>query len=221
MADNFWQKKAFFGSAFWTVFDSWDIFDFVFRRKANQLVFKFHNNLTLKTVKSEKGATLLEMLVVMGIIAILTLIVVPNYRPGGSQLALQRSANKLSQDIRRAEEMAVSAKECGACGGVPQGYGIYLAAGDATYLLYADNGNEKYGGGDVQIEIISLENGVRIKSISTGSPLSINFKPPDPAVKISNGGGDPDNTTIILELQADTSKIKNVKVNKAGLIYAE
>ncbi|MFH1894664.1 MAG: hypothetical protein ABH813_02080, partial [Patescibacteria group bacterium] len=112
------------------------------------------------------------------------------------------------------------------CGGVPQGYGIYLTAGTTTYLLYADTypslaGNENYDiGQDVIMETISLEKGVRIKSINP-APLSINFKPPDPTVKISDGAGGADETTIILELEADISKTKNVKVNKAGLIYAE
>ncbi|MFH1713365.1 MAG: hypothetical protein ABH896_04240, partial [Candidatus Jacksonbacteria bacterium] len=103
---------------------------------------------------------MLEILVAIVIIALLTLIVVPNYRAGGSQLALRRSADKLSHDIRRAEEMAVSAKECSTCGGVPQGYGIYLTAGTTTYLLYADTypslaGNENYDiGQDVIMETI-------------------------------------------------------------------
>jgi Tfp pilus assembly protein FimT len=164
-----------------------------------------------------------ELLVIIGVIGILTLIIVPNYGAGGSQLALQRSANKLSQDIERAKEMAMSASECGACGGVPKGYGIYLAQGATTYLLYADKvgTNDKYDAGqDVVIETISLERGVQVSSISP-APLSINFKPPDPTIKISNDVSEVNETTIILSLQADVSKTKNIKANKAGLIYAE
>jgi Tfp pilus assembly protein FimT len=162
--------------------------------------------------------------VVIGIIAVLTLIIVPNYGAGGSQLALSRSASKLSQDIRRAEEMAMSAKECSTCGGVPKGYGIYLTQGATTYLLYADmvGNDDKYDAGqDVIIEPnISFEKNVQINLINP-APLSINFKTPDPTIKISNGVSEVNETTITLGLQTDASKTKNIKVNKAGLIYVE
>jgi Tfp pilus assembly protein FimT len=164
-----------------------------------------------------------ELLVVIGIIGTLTLIIVPNYGASGSQLALQRSANKLSQDIERAKEMAMSASECSTCGGVPKGYGIYLTQGATTYLLYADKvgTDDKYDAGqDIVIETISFEKGVQISSISP-APLSINFKPPDPAIKISNGLSEVNETTITLSLQADASKTKIIKANKAGLIYVE
>jgi len=48
--------------------------------------------------------------------------------------------------------------------------------------------------------------------------LSINFKPPDPAVKIKTGMGESDETIITLRLITDTSKTKTIKVNKAGRI---
>jgi Tfp pilus assembly protein FimT len=223
MPDSFLQKKIFFGSSLWPVFNPRDVFGFIFRSKLGKLVSKFYRNLNFKP---QKGATLVELLVMVSIVAILTVLMVPNYRSGDSHLALQRSASKLAQDIRRAEEMAVSAKECAACGGVPRGYGIYLTAGATSYYLYADTfpaaaANEKYDSGqDVIVETISLEKGVYVQSVSP-APLSINFRPPDPAVKISNGGAGVNETTIVLSLQNNILKIKNVKANKTGLIYVE
>ena len=77
--------------------------------------------------KKDKGFTLIELMIVTLIVALITAIVLINYRVGNRQLALNRSANKLAQDIRRAQEMAMSATACEPCGGiVPPGFGIFL-----------------------------------------------------------------------------------------------
>lgn len=178
-------------------------------------------------MKHETGAksfTLIELLVVISIISLLTVIVLPNYRTAEKQFALQRSAHKLAQDIRRAQEMAMSAKESQnrtPPGIPPGGYGVYLVKDGEGYKIYSDGGNEKYGGSnDVDEEIINLEKGVYIKdTVPASNNFSINFKPPDPAVKIIDAAGaEKDTLEIILSLKTDPSKTKTVKVNKAGLI---
>lgn len=167
----------------------------------------------------KNGFTLVELLIVIFIITLLSSTSFVYYRRAEKEFALLRSANKLAQDIRRVQEMAMSAKEC--CGGiVPPGYGIYLKKGDENYLLYADtnpaSGNEKYDGGDIQIEKIYFEKGVYIKDLNPSS-VSINFSPPDPKVKIDNV----ETLTIIIALKNDPTKTKKVIVNKFGLISVE
>jgi prepilin-type N-terminal cleavage/methylation domain-containing protein len=170
-----------------------------------------------------KGFTLIELLVVISIITLLTSISFFYYQGGGKNLTLFRAAFKLAQDIRRAQEMAISTRKC--CGGInPAGYGIYLKQGDEYYLLYADTnpptiGNEKYDSGDAEIETIYFEKGIYIKSINP-SPLSINFKPPDPKIRIGDGF-EQNEVSIIVALKEDPTKVKTVKVNKFGLIYVE
>jgi Tfp pilus assembly protein FimT len=171
------------------------------------------------------GFTLVELLVSIFIIILISGIIFANYRVGGQQFALQRSANKLAQDIRRAQAMAMGAAACPAgtaCAGqVPPGYGIYLSQGNTNYLLYADTnpagGNQNYDGGDASIETINLEKGVKILSASPSS-FSINFKPPDPIIIIRGSAGDVSTATITLALLTDTSKTKTITVNSAGLI---
>lgn len=175
----------------------------------------------------KNGFTLIELLVVCSIIILFSALILPNFKAGEQQFSLERSSHKLAQDIRRAEEMAMSLKEFQ--GGIPSGgYGIYFSqsvrAGEINYdiYLYADtNGNEKYNGGE-EIEPLSLEREVKIKEVRadgvSSDKTSINFKPPDPTIAISPGG----NLTIItLSLKADSTRTKNVIVNKAGLIYVE
>lgn len=181
----------------------------------------------VKTMKKDKGFTLVEILVTMSIMVILSAAVFSNYRAGGDQLALQRSANKLAQDIRRAQDMAMSAKICEVCSPqqIPPGYGVYLKQNDNYYIIYADNnpaqGNEKYNVEDKIVETIYLEAKVYIKNVQPVS-LSINFKPPDPKVKISGADvSDANLAAITLSLESDSTQIKTVKVNKSGLIYVE
>jgi hypothetical protein len=115
--------------------------------------------------------------------------------------------------------MAISSKELSG-GGIPAGgYGVYFgSAGDTSYLIYADSGDEEYDSVEV-VETINLEQGTNISSLSQNN-LSINFKPPDPTIKLS-GSPPPDEVTIILTLITDTSKTKTIKVNKAGRIEIE
>lgn len=167
-----------------------------------------------------KGFSLIELLVTISIIVLLSGMVFVGYRSGERQLMLNRAASKLAQDIRRVEGMALSTEKC--CGGIIPGggYGIYLGnAGDTSYLLYADISvpNEQYDAGDQTIETINFEKGVEVQLLIPSPPLSINFKPPDPTV-IFAGDSTKTEARITLRLEAEPSKTKTVKVNKAGLI---
>ena len=177
-----------------------------------------------KFLNKNRGFTIIEFLIVISIIGIFSIITIPNYRSAQQQLALQRSASKLTQDIRRTQEMAMSTEEL-STGDLPPGYGIYLKQGDSDYLLYADinpaAGNEKYDfGNDKIVETIDMEKGIEIKSISPAS-MSINFKPPDPKVNISGTEADGLAEAEITLGVKNTSFEKKIKVNKAGLIYVE
>ncbi|MBZ9578330.1 prepilin-type N-terminal cleavage/methylation domain-containing protein [Patescibacteria group bacterium] len=185
----------------------------------------------MKQFSNKKGFTLVEIVVVFFIIILLSAIILTNYQAGGQQFALQRSANKLSQDIRRAQEMAMSVKEVGPSGAkiVPEGgYGIYFKTSPQKIIIFNDcNNNQQYTPGNVcgtppdkfpeKIEDINLESGVRIENLSPSTPLHITFKPPDPTISISDG----DQAIITLTLEADPSKTKTIKVNKVGLVEIE
>lgn len=90
-----------------------------------------------------KGFTLTEIMVVTAIIVLLSLIIFPNYASRRKYHTLQRSASKLAQDIRRAQEMAMSARDFGKPGDPKTaskgGYGVYLNITDSEkYILFAD-----------------------------------------------------------------------------------
>lgn len=194
----------------------------------------------LSTVFKGKGFTFVELAIVLAVILLLSAIILPNYWAAASQFALERSSHELSQDIRRAAEMAMSAKELPGIG-IPQGgYGIYfekyvVAESVAhTILLYADrDGNGEYSINDDTVETIYLEKGVKIervtfqadsKTIAESLPvdaLSINFNPPAPIVNITDGNQSVYKAFIYLTLENDPTRIKIVEANKAGLIEVE
>ena len=186
--------------------------------------FGFIPSITRRSGKFLTGFTLIEAMVVLLIISVLSLVVLASYRAGEKQFALERSAHKLAQDIRRVQAMAMGAVECppgtGCHGEIPPGYGIYLKQGDDFYILYADEGDEEYGAGDVIIGgEIYFEKGKGIYILSADpESFSINFRSPEPSIKIRGNELDPAEATIIIALEADASKTKTIRVNKAGLI---
>ena len=133
----------------------------------------------------KRGFTLIELLVVIFIIGILSAITFPHYQSARRQLALQRAASKLAQDIRSVQEMAMSVEELE--DGVPLGgYGVYLKKlpdphPQMSYFLFADkNNNHKYdpgGGAGEHIDEIFFGNEIEIKSLDSNH-LNIIFTPP-------------------------------------------
>lgn len=184
-----------------------------------------------KSASINKAFTLLEITVVIAITSILATIFVASYRGSEKQFALQRSAHKLSQDLRVTQEMAMAGERF--YGAFPKGgHGIYFTEDSNSYILFADCNNDKVyslalltcpdctGASCIEnvfpekIKDFFLEEGIKISAITPVSPLSIVFFPPDPTITISGGN----EGIITLSPEVDPTKIKTVRVNSVGLI---
>ena len=167
-----------------------------------------------------KAFTLIELLAVTSIILLLTALTLPNYKSGKGQLALQRSAFKLVQDLRRAQEMALSSIEIN--GETPYGFGIYFDPQNTSrYILFANADNDyKYDSDDINMEVIAMESGVEILTLDPAAAFSVLFTPPDPEVWIK---GELNKTAkITLSLKGVISNVKKtIFINSAGLIAAD
>lgn len=170
---------------------------------------------------------MVEILVTLSIISIMAVIVLPQYRTGQKLYTLQRLSHKVAQDVRRTQEMTMSAREEP---GHPIKYGIEFGAGEGYYVIFIDDtGNGKLDGGDTFLETITLEQGSIINKVfgteegkaeKEISRITIIFLPPDPIINIrtSDASVAPDNGRVELILG---DKTRNIFFNKAGLIYAE
>jgi type II secretory pathway pseudopilin PulG len=176
-----------------------------------------------------KGITLVEVIVVVFIVALFSTILISDFPKIRRQFALSRATYKLTQDFRKALDMGLS----GEFKTNATGYGVFidLTEGENTkYIIYADidDGN----GGDQQytltqdevLEIIDLkveEKGVIIKLINNtlSQQVSVNFRPPNPDIYISNLQPNTDSVEINLGLEVDLAGTPRIiSVNRAGLI---
>lgn len=167
---------------------------------------------------NDRAFTLIELLVVTSIILLLTALILPNYRLGDSHLAVQRSAHKISQDLRRAQEFAISVKVFG--GMVPGGYGIYFDLDQLDrYVMFADlDSDQEYSGVNEKVEETILEGNVTLFSLSpiaSGNSLNVFFAPPHPTTQFL-----PDAATAIINVRVGDIQ-GTVRVNKAGLIAVD
>ena len=180
--------------------------------------------------KSGGGFTLLEITVVVSIIIMLGTFFVVNYRGGEKQFALQRSAHKLAQDLRRAQGMAMSSQQFN--GTFPKGgYGIHFKKGLSTYILFADcNADTEADESGFALTCVlatpispfpetveeeKLEDGIIISNVSPssgGNTLDITFFPPDPTITIN-----PQSTSAVITLTSGAYS-RTVSINSVGLI---
>ena len=129
-----------------------------------------------KLFKNNKAFTLIELIVVIAIIGIFSSIFLLNYHIIKKRIAVERTASRLVQDIRSAEEFAISAKEEICPDNKPaKSFGIFFGAGgednSGRYILYANCGDEdkKYyeekkeegEEGDKVIDIVELPEDIK------------------------------------------------------------
>lgn len=167
---------------------------------------------------SKRGFTLIELMTVVTIISILSILIVPNYRQGSRQVALDMQANQFAQDLRRVQEWAMAAHKVG--GVAKAGYGIYLPQGSGSYIIYLDNnGNGKYDSVvDIAQETIALDSKIEVFSCNP-NPATIEYMVPNPATEIN---GDDGQMTQQVDFRIKGgSTIRSVISNKAGLIYVQ
>lgn len=98
---------------------------------------------------NQKGFTLVELVVVTGIIGVIMLLVVANGRKFNDDLTVKTAGSEVSLAMRQAQNFGISVKESRSGSGTfTSAYGITFDLSNPTYMfLYADtNGNRVYDG---------------------------------------------------------------------------
>ncbi len=181
---------------------------------------------------------MVEILVVIFIITLFSSILVAGFPKIVRQFALTRAVYKMSQDLRRAQDMGFSGQRIKGIN--VKGYGVYVNLdnpnlGNKKYVIYADmNDDQQYDvsgaickqqlpNQDCVIEEVNLsqtEPGVVIDRIenTNNNSVDVNFKPPSPTITITSLLPGINRVQIIFALESDLLKTKIVSVNTAGLI---
>ncbi len=147
-------------------------------------------------------------------------IITPNWRVGQINLALQRSAVKVSQDIKKAQELSLRAQQYSCAAGNIAGYGAYFnILNPSSYVIFADcNNNQKYDANvDGVIETLGFENGISMQSVSQNA-FSIVFVPPEPVTSIKNEAGSQLSSAQIVLLAQGSAAAKFVTISNNGVI---
>lgn len=140
--------------------------------------------------KTLTGFTLIEILVVLFIISLVSSSVMVSYWGTQNQYYASKAVQRLTVDLRRAQNMALSGATQGAV--VPKGYGIYTQTAGQYILFYNADADEEYTGSSVLMETTALE-GATLSPTGT----SIYFSSPAPTTYINGVNGGSQIFTII------------------------
>ena len=150
---------------------------------------------------NSKGFSLVEMLVVIFISALLSTLIIVNYRAGQEKYNLGQAAQQLASDIRRIQNSALTGRIQGA--DTPVGYGIYIKSVTQYKLFYnstlippawAERYKETGSPSSINIDIINLSSGLTFNAGSVGH--CVFFAPPDPTTFIDGDIGPPITFTL-------------------------
>ncbi len=167
--------------------------------------------------KKQQGFSLTEMLVVIAIIVIISGFLVVNFRKGAENSNLQRSAQQMVQAIRKAQNMALSSKKVGNPPEIFSYYGVHFNKQSMPNSCYVFAGNNKTYDSGEEIETITLEKGIIVDSLSTGSQLDATFSPPQAFVGFNPTTS---SATVTIKKEGGTcpQDCRYIKINDTGWI---
>ncbi|NMC51610.1 hypothetical protein GYA54_02695 [Candidatus Kuenenbacteria bacterium] len=154
----------------------------------------------IKKIKNTKGFTIAELVVAAGIIAMISVLVIANFRGSSQKAALDNEAERLSTILRQANINSLIGLTTSSGSRPPGGYGLHLSTCQAncSYLLFADGlgADHIYNSNDTNDILVQtfgmLDDDVYINQVAitpTGgtppSSLDIAFVPPQGLVYIN------------------------------------
>ncbi len=183
------------------------------------------------------GFTMVEMVIILGILILVASIVLVSFPSLSQNIALQRSARQLALSFRKAQNMTFASREI-STGVVPAGYGLYFNRGTLpnSYILFADLRDASSGVAngrydaltDFVVGTVQFEPGISITNLvsdlgGTNQPqniLNITFPVPDARMSIQNDSASVGESAQI-SLTGRTQLTRNVIVRTTGQIYVQ
>ena len=160
-----------------------------------------------------RGFTIIEIVVILGIIALLTSSLILYSRSGERQVILFREQSRIISALSRAKSLALATF---GQPDVPCGYGVHFEA-RRTFLIFKDlsfdcaTSDHRYSGGEEVVESFELSPVISFDAL----PITdVVFIPPDPTVILT-----PDQEQAIIFLKTtDGRGSAFIKLTSAGQI---
>jgi len=169
---------------------------------------------SFSSVKS--AFTLLEMVMVIGIMAILVVVGVANYRVGSYQMELSSDTEKIGEIFKKAQAMSLTGEVVE--GSRPSGYGVYLDQDNDEYTLFADlDGGNDYDSPDEKIQDFSFTDKVVFDSI-TENCATVIFAPPQGTVAFFGCDNDPGSAITVVLKHGATNQTKQIGITAVGRV---
>lgn len=184
--------------------------------------------------------TLIEMVVSLGIIMLISIIFIANYRSSNKRTDLIMTAQSLVADIHAAQNNSLGLVKYG--DDVPAGgWGVNFDKSNNIYTIFADleppleNGNSSFNPdneaiknlgarqvslrGEIEIEELRIFSGLNGTVENTTDNASVTFLPPDPKTNIYNETSISTGTALTVKLkEVNGEGRRTIKINFLGLI---
>lgn len=135
--------------------------------------------------KKQKGFTLVEMLVVLGIFTVITTLVLARNTQFTRDIAITNLAYDVALAIREAQVFGLSVRQVpGQAGEFSAAYGIHFEHGQSTFSLFADlDEDNQYDEPTEEVETFTMQDGFTVRQIC-GSATMIQCQTVDEGVDI-------------------------------------
>ena len=176
------------------------------------------------------GFTAIEMVVVVGIIAIVSSIILIRFPVLSGNIHLQRSSRELALAFRKAQAMALSVRRVPGVS-TPTSFGVSIdrTTSPITVLIFGDlSGNGQYDGepADKLVESVPLDRSVTMPEIlCNGSgtdqctdTLDVSFLVPEARMSIYSNAGSEQSAVLTLAAIGSTY-LREVVVRASGAIF--
>ena len=166
--------------------------------------------------------SLVELVIVIGIMAIILTLALANYHQSNQRTELLNMAQKIVSDFRLAQSQSSALIKAG--DQIPVGgWGLHFdLAASSSYKFFADiNGDGQFSSGENDLTIggreINFPSSVKIIGLSSGNSLDVTFSTSSPVINIWDGSATTTAATILLQEGTDKS-LEIVKINNWGLM---
>lgn len=179
-----------------------------------------------------RGFTLIEMLVVLGIMAVLTAALLTRNSAFGGSIILRSLAYDVALSIREAQVYGIAVRQSIA-GTFTRGYGVNVrSASPASYLLFSDlDDNGHYSGEGELVTRYTLKNGYKISDIcitrATGEEqcsvqkADVTFQRPEPDAYIRQDDTATLNQRVRIRIASPGGSTADVLVEATGQISVQ